>query len=430
MENRITGRTLWCVVLLLAATLLACLAPATAGARKKPKAMVPPEYFSVAFDPFLWGYDDAAWAKVDQALETIQEAGIKRIRVSYAWRELEPNPPGINGHNYVWTNFDKVVGLAAKHGIRTNAMFGYAPVWAGQTDLTCNLLGGNGRAPRAASDDEWAAAVKAFAKRYGRKGSFWRSNADLPKRSIVNYEIWNEPNLWSYWCPKADPEAYAYFLGIAADELHEVDPRAEVVFAGMVLGRNTDQIQSFSGPTFIRRAFDYKPNLVRKISAVASHPYAYAGRNQMPKIIAQFREAMRDSDVPDSMPIQITEAGWPRGGPHAFPEEERVIRFRQTVRKISRLNCNINGFTAHAWITPEQDTSSQFHWHGLVNPGTLEIYPAGRQYVRAIKLMRGQLVRRPPRKPIRACEHMPAPDQDGDGIPDFKDPRPLRPKGG
>ena len=46
---------------------------------------------------------------------------------------------------------------------------------------------------------DYAAFARAFAKRYGRGGDFWRERPEVPLVPITSYEIWNEPNAQMFW---------------------------------------------------------------------------------------------------------------------------------------------------------------------------------------------------------------------------------------
>ncbi len=47
--------------------------------------------------------------------------------------------------------------------------------------------------------------------------AFWREHRELPYRPVTSYEVWNEANLASFWCPRPDPPAYGRLYAAARD---------------------------------------------------------------------------------------------------------------------------------------------------------------------------------------------------------------------
>lgn len=388
------------------------------------------EFHAVDFDFSYYGHSDQAMAAIDRNLAKLAATGIKNVRTSLSWAEMEPTAPAGSQHNYVFSNFDKWVGLAAKHGIRVQAMFGYTPSWATDSNW-CRTL--DAHSARPVDINNWRWAVEALAQRYGRGGSFWQNNPGLSARPITHYEIWNEPNLHWYWCPAPQPEIYASFLYWANREISEADPAARVITGGVTLTSGQNPNSSVTPADFLRRVFTTAPSLLNQVDGIGIHPYAFGDRAHQLEAIVLFREQLRSAGVPDSMPMYATEIGWPGRGTPSFSENERGVRLAAAAITLPRVNCNVASVAAFEWISREQDSSKFDDWFGIASPATGDAYPSGLAYAHAIKLMRGELAEAAPRSAVMACSGMPKPDQDHDGTPDESDNFPLdptRPAGG
>ena len=103
-----------------------------------------------------------------------------------------------------WDAYDKMVGSAARNGVRVFATVFSSPTWAEPTPETPPLNGGN-----LAGFQYFAAAA---AQRYGSDGDFWREHPDLPKLPVRDWQLWNEPNSPLFWKPAPDPKGYLTVL--------------------------------------------------------------------------------------------------------------------------------------------------------------------------------------------------------------------------
>ena len=126
-------------------------------------------------------------------------------------------------------------------------------------------------------------------------GKFVRHCAEKYARSIQYWEVYNEPDAGSHWCPSA--EKYAPLLKRSWQELKAVNPDLKIVYAGIV-GANVDWVER----TFRKGAHKY-------FDVMNYHPYT-----SMPELLfassRQLRELMTRYGVGDK-PIWITEVGWP-----------------------------------------------------------------------------------------------------------------------
>src|SRR4051794_12045909 len=119
----------------------------------------------------FWGIDPqqiphrAEFARMDRG-------GITSVRWQLNWAAAEPSP----GH-YDWTDFDPMVGGAARRGMRTLPVVVTSPPW---------IAGDGSRLPLGSAGQRaaWQRFLQAAARRYGPKGSFWASRPSLDYRPI------------------------------------------------------------------------------------------------------------------------------------------------------------------------------------------------------------------------------------------------------
>jgi hypothetical protein len=89
------------------------------------------------------------------------------------------------------------------------------------------------------------------------------------------YEIWNEPNLSSFWMPSPDPARYTQLLKLAYPAIKSSDPTATVVTGGLSPGGSYGTVTStYTNPvTFLEQM--YKDGAHGSFDAVGWHPYSY-----------------------------------------------------------------------------------------------------------------------------------------------------------
>lgn len=191
----------------------------------------------------------------------MKEAGISWVRSDVDWRYWELKPGEFN------PQYDRLVDAPLKAGLH------FLPILPGDPPKF-------GKWP-------W--------EHLDAYGKFVRRCAEKYARSIQYWEVYNEPDAGSHWCPSA--EKYAPLLKRSWQELKAVNPELKVVYAGLV-GANVDWVER----TFRKGAHQY-------FDVMNYHPYT-----SMPELIfasaRQLRELMTRYGVGDK-PIWITEIGWP-----------------------------------------------------------------------------------------------------------------------
>jgi polysaccharide biosynthesis protein PslG len=247
---------------------------------------------SEANDPF-YGVIIAEPQPGSDELARLGDAGVGTLPVNFAWGSVQSGPYA----PYDWRHYDPVVRGAAENGIRVQATVYSTPSWVASTPEIPPL-----GAPLSGFEN----FVRAAVERYGANGTFWEQHPNIPKLSIADWALWNEPNSPLFWKPRPDPDAYLRLLQTFSPTVKGADPQARVLLGGLFPapagGIPLDQFLSAIYAGGGRQLFD----------AVAVHPYAGTPEEAIDRV-EQEREVMRRFGDADK-PIWITEVGWASGG--------------------------------------------------------------------------------------------------------------------
>jgi hypothetical protein len=380
---------------------------------------VPDGYYGVNYPAI--GTDSDSQRRLH--LAAIADSGLDEIRNTIHWNEIEPTAPTGTTHRYRFVRPDLWIGDAAREGLRTQATLTYTPDWNDTDDLVCNVFGAVSHGPN--DLNAYALALEQMVRRYGPGGSFWDEHPSLPYRPVRTWEIWNEQNLTSYWCPAPDAHRYAEMFVLAAEAVKRIRPNASVVVGGMTLASPSGS--AVDPGSFLRAAVAHRPALAQLADAVAVHVYPQGSIEQQLQVFEVFRDELRQGNVPDSTPMLVNEVGWSTGGGNPFSEAERVDRYRLVTRDLPRTNCNVSGMVAHAWTTREQNRNQETDFYGIASPASGALYPAGAAFADTAALMLGRTADEPPTSELHTCDGMPPLDRDEDGVPDEEDYFPIDP---
>jgi polysaccharide biosynthesis protein PslG len=232
-------------------------------------------------------------------LNRLARQGVGLVRQTFDWAQIERRPG-----RYDWAAYDGFIGsLAARHMtilpvlLDPPAFRSSAPAKGAQPGMY---------PPRENSD--MAAFAAAAVRRYGHGGSFWRQHPELPRVPVRAWQVWNEPSLPAYWPTGPSPTGYTGLLRAVGDAIKAVDPRAEIVTAGLPESRLGIPFGRFLQGMYdagARTAFD----------TLAIHPYA----RESDGVVGAVDDARRimDSAGDSSAPIWVTEMGWADAGPRS-----------------------------------------------------------------------------------------------------------------
>src|SRR5438128_886627 len=175
--------------------------------------------FAGVNDPRLLGSDATYLACT---VGRYASGGVGFYRGPLDWASVELRP----GH-YDFTIYDALVAALAEHRVA------YLPVLIGAPLFRQASASPTGVVAAPARPGQFAAFAALVVRRYGPGGSFWRYYPSVPRMPVRVWQVWNEPNLTTYWWPRTDAIAYTRLLRMTYGAIKRVDPRAVVVSAGM-----------------------------------------------------------------------------------------------------------------------------------------------------------------------------------------------------
>ena len=379
------------VVRRLIATLAACLALAGCeeGERSAPAAHLPPVVFGInaqALEPLA---NAGRTAELERQLRSLSSLGVDFARANFDWAIAQPRPPAAGPAHLRPAPTDAWVAALARERLRwqVTAIGAPTPAWA--RDRGAERAGCGDRSPPARPRD-FAKLVAQVARRYGRHGRFWRRHPGLPYEPVLQYEVWNEPNFDAFWCPSPDPESYGRIYAAVRDAVHDVDPRAAVVFGGLAafglepVSPEAARVQMPAGE-FLRRALAAAPGPRPRVDVLAVHPYGQTPAEAL-AALAWFR-TLADRAGLEGVPLSVNEVGWRTRGEGTAPKAREALRAKnvaELIPAIARSQCEVSEVALFAWSSRERDPADPEDWYGIADPASGEPYPTAEAYARAV----------------------------------------------
>jgi len=340
---------------------LAWAAPAAAG-----PPTVPEDWLGVAVDGPLIDAPEAhagEWPR-------IARSGARSVRIAFYWSRGEPSPGAID-----FAPYDAPVLAAARQGLEVLPVVFGTPEWARL------VPGAVASPPRDPAD--YARFLSALVGRYGPNGSLWAEHRDVRPQRVREWQLWNEPNLVTYWSEQPFASGYVALLRAAREALRAADPGARAILAGLPNGWDA-----------LRRI--YRAGGRDLFDAVAIHPYTekafrvgrYIGEAR--KVMARFGDRRK--------PVWVSEISWPasRGrmrDPIGIATDDRGQARRLAVGlarlALARKRMRIERVYWYTWLS-EPGPSSVFTWSGLrrLQNGSVVGTPALRAYRRVARALR------------------------------------------
>jgi polysaccharide biosynthesis protein PslG len=302
----------------------------------------------------------------DSETQAMNDAGIASVRVWLPWAQVESERGQLD-----WRSFDQTVADNAEGGLTTLPFLFGSPAWAAADDgQLCEGADCISYAPRSApTRSAFAAFAGAAVRRYGPGGRFWDLHPGLRARPVEIWQIWNEPNLSSFYRPAVDPIGYASVVQAAAAAIHGQDPHAEVLLAGLT-GTETNE-KRMSSAAFLAQLYSV-PGIASSFDGIAVHPYNRQVRGTIDQVETARSVANAHSDHPD---LWITEIGWTSGGKRRWglvkspSGQARMLTtaFEQLIDNADRLD--LRGVYWYAWRDTDRDQSvcGWCPWAGLLD---------------------------------------------------------------
>jgi hypothetical protein len=333
-----------------AASLVAVVAAACA--ISAPASGASSRFYGVVYDRDV---SAASSAVQDQQFAVMRKTGVRTVRRVFSWAAAQP----AEGQSPDFVETDAVVARAARNDIEILPIVMYAPAWA--------RVSADDDASPPRNDDDYVAFLNALVARYGPNGTFWPEHADVPKRPLRVWQIWNEPQLRYQWADKDWEASYGKLLNVAYSALKQADPGSRVVLAGAT-NFAWDALEGLYEKGHIKGKFDI----------AALHPYTgSAGR--VVKAANLFRAVLKKHGD-GRKPVWITELAWPasRGrvkppqGLAALPTTDNGMATRLTrAYRLLRRTHVVQRAYWYTWASSYKKSDGIFGFTGL------ERYDAG-----------------------------------------------------
>lgn len=275
----------------------------------------------------------------------IRQAGLTWVRTDFRAAIINPER-----NTFVWDAHDTLVHEVLDSGLRLLPILDYAAPWGnGGLDPTYPWL----------DPQDFATYCAAVVARYAPLG-------------IKHYEIWNEPNISTFWKPMPDPFAYGLLLKAAYRAIKAVDPTVTVIMGGITGDQDPEAVgPAYHGPySFLRNVYR---TVGSPMDAVAYHAYtnttaaSWQERNTL---------GLRDMMVAHGdahKPLWITEYGRPTGGTEGqeYVSEAMQARFYSSfIRDTRRYPWLGPVFLYNYQDVPQQQPDREGHFGLLRSDGT------------------------------------------------------------
>ncbi|MFI7500457.1 cellulase family glycosylhydrolase [Streptomyces sp. NPDC049687] len=263
-----------------------------------------PVDFGLAYsDTLPWMTD----ADLGQALDDAVDLGITWIRADLAWTNIQPDGES----QYLWERFDRVARAAQKRDLKVLATLGYTPQWS--RDLAC---ASEGATCPPASNTRFAQFVGEAVTRYSAMG-------------VHTWQIWNEPNISSFWPGGADPERYAEMVKKTSKAIRAADPDSFVLMGGLANAATTNSKR--------QTAADFLDNVLRlgvgdHVDGVSFHAFSHGvllstktGESPYERITGMRRSltSVLAQHERSDLEVWITETGAPTHGRGAIADSDQ-----------------------------------------------------------------------------------------------------------
>lgn len=278
-----------------------------------------------------------------QSLDLIAAAGIRVVRMDFYWNSTEKSK-GI----YDWSAYDQLVSNLEARGLQpyfvldnSNALYEQTRTsWIGAYPSAKYLPSPQ----HPLSVTAFSAWAKAAAVHFAGHNVIW--------------EIWNEPNLASFWKPQANVTQYNTLAISTCNAIRSGDSSA-VVVGGSISGFDW----AFLTPVL-------SSGLLNCIDAFSVHPYrspssspetAASDYAQLATLIAKYTPSSRTTK------IQILSGEWgyyttSSGGVSTSTQGDYVVR-----QQLSNLLNSVNLSIWYDWMNDGSDTTDPEDNFGLVN---------------------------------------------------------------
>lgn len=321
-------KRIWLVT--VGAVLLGLLPVAAAEARPAP--------------PSFYGVVSQATAFTESDVARLKKGGVGTVRFVLPWQNTEVAP-----NSFRWAATDaKIDAIRAAGAEPIPVLYGY-PRW-----LSTEVLPPVGEL---LAEVGWQRFVAEVVGRYGPNGT--RAAEDPGFEPITVWQIWSEPNIPTFWGGgRPDASEYVTLLRLTAPVIHGIDPRAELIAAGLSPAR-----RGVKPPKFMTQVYERYDRLgiSPDFDQISLNPYAESVRETRKQVKAFSNSARRATGRRPR--LMIAEIGWASGGPRRHPatttKKLQAKRLTQAYRMFERKRkrWKISSVNWYAWrdLPPEID---------------------------------------------------------------------------
>jgi hypothetical protein len=293
--------------------------------------------------------------RIPGQLARMARNGVQSVKAEFNWGRMEQKQGSID-----FSETDALVAAAAADHLSLLPTVVGAPAWASRP-----LAAQEGvHHPRDPSD--YGRFLTQLIARYGPEGTFWADNPDVPKRPVRSWEVWNEPDIPSYW-HKPWVRGYVDLLRAAHRAIKRADPRATVVLAGLT-NRSWSDLNRL-----------YRAGAAPYFDAASIHPYTQRPRNAV-RTIGLVRAVMRRHHDART-PVWVTELSWTSGKRHMSGTHTRQPYFLNTTPRgqaaklragylalaRARRRLHIRRVYWYTWLSRDESPNYPFDWSGLLS---------------------------------------------------------------
>ncbi|MDD5120612.1 MAG: beta-galactosidase [Candidatus Omnitrophica bacterium] len=157
-----------------------------------------------AWNNFKYSDDQA----LEKAISLMQKAGVGWVRLDFLWEDIEPKEG-----NFDFAKYDNIVRLLKAKGIHILGILHYSTEWAS----AC----GKWNCP----PKDNAVFINYVSKVINRF-----------KGQVKHWEIWNEPDSYTYWQPQDGLKSYCQLLKEVYLAAKKIDPDCKILNGGLANG--------------------------------------------------------------------------------------------------------------------------------------------------------------------------------------------------
>ncbi len=250
---------------------------------------------------------------LEHRMDLLKSSGTTVTRVDILWRNVAATRPAIGSDPadpaYDWSRYDQIIRGLVVRDITPMLTYYWTPAWASGT-------GERNAAPRVADAAAFAAAI---ARRYN---GTWPDGIGGTLPLVRRLEIWNEPNIATFWYPQCRRQGgryvmesarhYSALVAAAYPQVKAVSPTSIVTggVTGPVGGSVCDKADSSVG------TITFAKEMVRQrvpIDAWSTHLYPIGSPRQA-YFVPSWKTLPQITGLVDRLrpgaPIYVTETGY------------------------------------------------------------------------------------------------------------------------